>query len=203
MRHISEEELNSMKQSGKYEWNNKPMTQHHYDSGGAFYLPILRGEPHMFQCLRCRAHTAVDECANCGGNTFEIASPGPGWYCCDCEKGFSTWTCPKCQTQNPAAKTFFLLEKKGCLIATAAYGSDSHHNVAALYDFRDRILLHSRLGSLFVKVYYRIAPLLARMVARSLVLRWTVRTVLIVPVAAFSRAVLENRAAKDDAKKDK
>jgi hypothetical protein len=97
----------------------------------------------------------------------------------------------------------FTPKKSGCFVATAVYGTDQHDNIVVLSDFRDRFLLKHTLGQLFVKAYYRVSPSIARVVERSLVLRWAVRTVLIMPVAALARAVLANRATKDNAKEDK
>ncbi|MDA3781362.1 MAG: hypothetical protein PF487_14220 [Bacteroidales bacterium] len=48
--------------------------------------------------------------------------------------------------------------KKGCYIATMAYGSYDHPQVKKLRKFRDNYLLQNFTGRLFVKVYYFISP---------------------------------------------
>ncbi len=48
--------------------------------------------------------------------------------------------------------------RHGCFIASAAYGSYSSPEVLILRDFRDRYLLTTRAGRMFVKWYYRNSP---------------------------------------------
>jgi len=93
-------------------------------------------------------------------------------------------------------------KKSGCFIATAAYGTDVHKDIAALYAFRDCFLLQSRFGRLFVRLYYRFSPSIARIIAQSQILRWTVRIALIMPIAALYRRVLAHRTNKDNVRKD-
>jgi len=75
-----------------------------------------------------------------------------------------------------------------CFIATAAYGSPMAREVMTLRAFRDRVLLKTPGGRLFVETYYALSPPLAqfiagrerlRAVARGLLwpLVWTVRAV--------------------------
>lgn len=51
--------------------------------------------------------------------------------------------------------------RRGCFIATAAYGSYSAPEVQALRTFRDRYLLTNRVGSAFVRWYYEHSPVAA------------------------------------------
>jgi hypothetical protein len=65
-----------------------------------------------------------------------------------------------------------------CFIATAAYGSPLHPNVASLRAFRDRYLLTNAPGRAFVRLYYRISPPLAAIIATSPPLKAIVRILL-------------------------
>ncbi len=53
----------------------------------------------------------------------------------------------------------------GCFVATAAYGSYGHPDVVALRRFRDEILVLSRAGRAFIRVYRAHGPKLARFVS--------------------------------------
>lgn len=71
--------------------------------------------------------------------------------------------------------------KKGCFIATAAYGSYLDPHVKVLRDFRDNVLLKTGAGTAFVKFYYRTSPPVADFIseheALRTVTRWTLTPV--------------------------
>jgi hypothetical protein len=69
-----------------------------------------------------------------------------------------------------------------CFIATAAVGRNSQE-VRLLRDFRDNHLLRSRAGRMFVSIYENVSPPLARMVARSMLLRNITRRLIVEPAA--------------------
>lgn len=69
-------------------------------------------------------------------------------------------------------------QSRACFIATAAYGSPDAPEVEQLRRFRDRRLLTNRAGSAFVRVYYRVSPPLAHLIARKPRLRQAVRKTL-------------------------
>ncbi len=76
-------------------------------------------------------------------------------------------------------------KKKGCFIATAAFGSPLEPHVKLLRKFRDRVLLDSSIGRSFVNIYYKYSPPLADFIARYDILRFMVRWGLI-PIIALS-----------------
>lgn len=69
----------------------------------------------------------------------------------------------------------------GCFIATAAYGSYLDPHVKVLRNFRDDVLLQSRLGTAFVKFYYKHSPPIADYIAQHETLR-TIFRLLLTPV---------------------
>ena len=72
----------------------------------------------------------------------------------------------------------------GCFIATAAYGSYLHPKVAELRSFRDRYLLTNAPGRLFVALYYRLSPPVARVIGEHEWMRGGVRLLLLPVVLA-------------------
>ncbi len=52
--------------------------------------------------------------------------------------------------------------QSGCYIATAVYGSYSCDEVYALRRFRDEVLYKSAAGRLFIRIYYKVSPTLAK-----------------------------------------
>jgi hypothetical protein len=69
--------------------------------------------------------------------------------------------------------------KKGCFIATAAYGSSMHPYVKSLRTFRDRYLLTSAYGRDMVSFYYKYSPPVAGVISGSSALRLITRVMLI------------------------
>ena len=73
-------------------------------------------------------------------------------------------------------------ESSGCFIASAAYGSSFTPEVMAFRRFRDEVLLLSKLGTRFVRLYYFVSPPLASVMEKSWFLRAGVRRVFLDPV---------------------
>jgi hypothetical protein len=79
--------------------------------------------------------------------------------------------------------------KKGCFIATAAYGSLLHPYVKTLREFRDKYLMPSRVGRKFIELYYKYSPFAANFIAEHKLLKIFVRTNLL-PLVVFSYSLL-------------
>lgn len=54
----------------------------------------------------------------------------------------------------------------GCFVATAVYGSYEHPAVFVLRRYRDECLAGSRAGRTFIRIYYKVGPVLATLVAQ-------------------------------------
>ncbi len=76
-------------------------------------------------------------------------------------------------------------KKGGCFIATASYGSAFAPEVMAFRQFRDQILLASRLGTAFVSLYYLVSPPLASLISRHERLQAFTRQFLLEPILSF------------------
>jgi hypothetical protein len=72
-----------------------------------------------------------------------------------------------------------------CFIATAAYGTDTAEEINILREFRDVVLLPSRLGAEFVSLYYQVGPSIAKVISQHDFLRTAVRVGFIDPVVAI------------------
>ena len=57
--------------------------------------------------------------------------------------------------------------KEGCFVATAVYGDHDAPQVARLRQFRDETLRRTVPGRMFVYVYYRFSPPIARVLLRT------------------------------------
>jgi hypothetical protein len=69
-----------------------------------------------------------------------------------------------------------------CFIASAAYGTPTAEQIDVLRELRDVVLLKSAAGSRFVALYYRLAPPVSDLVARSGLSRTLVRKLLVDPI---------------------
>jgi hypothetical protein len=79
-------------------------------------------------------------------------------------------------------------EPKGkCFIATASYGSPFAAEVMVFRQFRDEILLSSKLGSAIVRVYYLMSPPMARVIAKYEFLRSITRRIVLEPILRLIR----------------
>jgi hypothetical protein len=69
-----------------------------------------------------------------------------------------------------------------CFVATAVYGSPLEPEVVLLREFRDDVLLTSKIGELFVRLYYFISPPIAAVLAKSRFLKLVVRQGFLNPI---------------------
>jgi hypothetical protein len=80
-------------------------------------------------------------------------------------------------------------KKKGCFIATAAYGSPLHPHVNILRNFRDEYLMTIKIGRALVGLYYKYSPFIADIIAKNKALKVAVRISLL-PMIAFSYSMV-------------
>lgn len=85
-------------------------------------------------------------------------------------------------TDNPGEK-----KGQGCYIATACYQSYTHPDVLTLRIFRDKILLNSVFGRLFVSFYYAVSPPLALRIGKIQWLASGIRKLFLQPLARIIR----------------
>jgi hypothetical protein len=79
--------------------------------------------------------------------------------------------------------------KRGCFIATAAYGSDLAPEVEILRAFRDTTLLPNPVGQRFVRWYNKLSPRLASWIERRPFVRMIVRMLILSPILVILNAV--------------
>jgi hypothetical protein len=78
----------------------------------------------------------------------------------------------------------------GCFIATAAYRDYDHPNVQRLREFRDRYLLTNSLGRIFVDMYYRWSPSVAKFIVNHDSMKALIRFNLM-PIAGLGSLVIK------------
>ena len=76
-------------------------------------------------------------------------------------------------------------KKKGCFVATAVMGDYDHPVVMDLRVFRDNILEPTPLGHTFIRMYYAVGPLFARMIEKSAWAKKVVFYCMIKPVHTY------------------
>ncbi|MGC8817379.1 MAG: CFI-box-CTERM domain-containing protein [Candidatus Hadarchaeum sp.] len=108
-------------------------------------------------------------------------------------RGKTTRKIPHLVYQCAKDKTEFNLNLErrggGCFIATAAFGTSMAHEINVLRSFRDNYLMRESAGRLFVSLYYRTSPTIARMISRSKTLKFITRVLLTPIVKAVQKTV--------------
>jgi hypothetical protein len=74
-----------------------------------------------------------------------------------------------------------------CFIATAAYGTHLHEDIAVVRDFRDVHLMSSPVGRTFVKLYYSLSPPIADLIRGNEGRMAVTREALVKPLVYSSR----------------
>jgi hypothetical protein len=139
-------------------------------------------------CVKCRAVTRLKSCSNCGNVGFSLR--GSSIFCVSCEERFRSWSCNSCSCKNPINKLTLLMPKnakRGCFIATAAYGDRNAPEVIYLSTFRDNCLDQNVVGKRLIKTYYALSPPLAALISTSKLLQIAVRVIMLKPIVFLLR----------------
>jgi hypothetical protein len=126
-------------------------------------LLVIRGEENYYICDVCGRKKPVSQmagkCSVCGR-----------FVCSNCAKmvGEKIY----CEQHVPPPP----VQKSGCFIATAAYGSPLASELEVLRAFRDQRMLRNRIGKTMVTTYYTISPPFASLIAGRQTLRRIVRS---------------------------
>ena len=76
------------------------------------------------------------------------------------------------------------VESGACFIATAVL-DENHESLVPLRWFRDNVLIDYQFGRKFVAWYYSRGPLMAEYIAQKPVIKWVVKSLLVIPLSAF------------------
>src|SRR5262245_5304232 len=140
----------------------------------------------MYRCPKCRGGMSYPHvnCPRCG-----VWLSGVRCWKCDYVDARSAFIrndhrCPYCGSRVAVGKD-------GCFIATAVYGSPSAPEVFTFRRFRDRVLLPSKSGRAFVRIYYIVSPSLAALIAERQFLRIAASRFLLGPVLQILKAMAD------------
>jgi hypothetical protein len=92
---------------------------------------------------------------------------------------------PAGTTPADSGKKKFRIGPFSCFIATAAYGSETAKELDLLRAFRDKVLMKSEPGKLFVDTYYKLSPPFAEFIADHEDVRTLVRERLLDPIVGL------------------
>jgi len=90
---------------------------------------------------------------------------------------------------NPTAKK----PSESCFVVTATMGNPCHPTVVFMRKFRDKWLMHRKAGELFVRVYYRAGPMLARLISCNSCLRYLSYCLVVIPAHWAAKRILDGR----------
>ncbi|MEK6301441.1 MAG: CFI-box-CTERM domain-containing protein [Acidobacteriota bacterium] len=144
------------------------------------------------ECLKCgklhRFSNLLKGCPNCSSTDYLFGgSPSQVVIGCGrCGHGiFQSITCECCCVNLLNGSTLRQPKKGGCFIATATYGSPLVHEVMVFRQFRDEVLLASRIGRAFVDFYYFVSPPLASIISKHQRCQALTRRLLLEPILYF------------------
>lgn len=83
-----------------------------------------------------------------------------------------------CRVVTPS-EVVGVLDNTNCFIATAAYGSSFADELTTLRDFRDQVLIPTKIGKWMVKGYYAVSPAIAKWILKNEDLRSLTRKALV------------------------
>lgn len=84
-------------------------------------------------------------------------------------------------------------ESDSCFIATATMGNINHPKVVILRQFRDKVLLTTKIGKKFINCYYKIGPEIANFIKNRLFLRKLSYLLIVFPTSKIARTILIKR----------
>jgi tetratricopeptide (TPR) repeat protein len=126
---------------------------------------IKRNHPHVYK-INSEFFDMIQNLP--GASSVQHACPSCGDTFNFPKYNYGSYSCPKCHTDvrydstGVSRASSYSSSSSGCYIATAVYGDFEHDNVRLFRGFRDKVLLKSSFGRLFVKVYYALSPFLAK-----------------------------------------
>jgi len=131
-----------------------------YDYSSDDEIDILSECECYLRCRKCVGYTRLRECPYCGHSHLWLRN-----WChietCVCGRRINSyaWRCTKCSEKNPWLEDNFvyrvLRPKEGnCFIATACFGNYGSPEVIVLRQFRDQIIMRTKLGKTFIRLYY-------------------------------------------------
>jgi hypothetical protein len=192
---ISELEKSTNKFLDKKKWNlgegEKLFSQYSGDSESPMFsstysksnIPVRA----VRICNNCGEIYPLDKCSHCASEEWvpgKIKDGNVGIFCHKCNRGFTSWTCKKCDSKNPINQSL-AVDSGNCFIATAVYNSYDAPEVIILRKFRDNILSLSNYGKLLVKFYYFISPPIAKFLSKKSKLKVIVREKILTPFVRY------------------
>ena len=176
----------------KNRYSRDNMVQHYDNYSGMWkILPMfLPGNGICKNCISAHVSNNPDtvyfNCQVCKKPIYYNESKDSTINCPNCGHPYSLYVCDLCQRKvaykfgvhisdgdysanyhlscnelwNKLSKKYN--KNKGCFIATCVYGSEFDEEVIALKYFRDRILMSSLIGRIFVTFYYRVSPFIVK-----------------------------------------